>query len=212
MKHSAAQNLNQAMAVMLVDLNSAHILDSARKARLLSDLLTLETNKARPMVEGLAGDLGRLYKAVLVLERDPEVIRRNSLAMVLMSLSPLTVGLQDLLSSPDFPLWKIGMEALVLALEVTGTTQYLEAAKLIAGTEYECGLWELEGRTLELIAGRSDAARLPAQQQSVAEFFDSLRGEKYRAEQRPAVYFVLCLLLSLVSYSLVRNAFPAGQS
>jgi hypothetical protein len=31
-------------------------------------------------------------------------LRRNTLAAVLMSLSPLVVGVQDLVSSPDFPL------------------------------------------------------------------------------------------------------------
>jgi hypothetical protein len=164
MNDNAAQKLNEAMAAMLADLNSQRILDCARKARLFSDLLAFERHESRPLVDGLAGDLGRLYKSVLVFERDPEVLRRNTLAMVLMSLSPLTVGIQDLLSSPDFPLWKVGMEGLVLGLEVMGTTQYLESAKLIAGTEYECNLWELEGRSMELLAGRSDAARLPAQQ------------------------------------------------
>ena len=146
------------------------------------------------------------YKSVLVLERDPEVIRRNALAMVLMSLSPLMVGMQDLISSPDFPLWKLGMEGLVLGLEVMGTTQYLEAAKLISGTEYECGLWDLEGRAMEWIAARSVPDTLAARQQSVATFFDGLRGDRYQAEQRPAVYFILCLLLSVVSYSMVRQA------
>jgi hypothetical protein len=207
MNDNAAQKLNEAMAAMLADLNSQRILDCARKARLFSDLLAFERHESRPLVDGLAGDLGRLYKSVLVFERDPEVLRRNTLAMVLMSLSPLTVGIQDLLSSPDFPLWKVGMEGLVLGLEVMGTTQYLESAKLIAGTEYECNLWELEGRSMELLAGRSDAARLPAQQQSISEFFDSLRGDKYRHEQRPAVYLILCLVLSIISYSMVRKAF-----
>jgi hypothetical protein len=206
MNHEAANALDEAMALMLADLNSTNILNCARKARLLANLLAVEHHGSHRLVEGLAGDLSRLCKSVLVLERDPEVIRRNTLAMVLMSLSPLTVGIQDLLSSPDFPLWKIGMEGLVLGLEVMGTTQYLEAAKLIAGTEYECNLWELEGRSMELIAGRSDAARLPAQQQSISGFFDSLKGDNYRHEQRPAVFFVLALLLSIISYSMVRNA------
>ena len=141
-----------------------------------------------------------------MLERDPEVIRRNVLAAVLMSLSPLMVGVQDLVSSHDFPLWKVGMEGLVLGLEVLGTTQYLEAAKLISRTEYECGLWELEGRAMEWIAARSDPGNLASRQQSISEFFDGLKGDKYPHEQRPAVYFVLCLILSIISYSMVRKA------
>jgi hypothetical protein len=154
----------------------------------------------------LTGDLSRLYRSVLVLERDPEVIRRNTLAAVLMSLSPLMVGIQDLASSPDFPLWKVGIEGLVLGLEVVGTTQYLEAAKLISGTEYESGLWELEGRAMEWIASRSDPDSLAPRQQSLSAFFDGLKGDRYRHEQRPAVYFVLCLILAIISYSMVRKA------
>ena len=33
------------------------------------------------------------------------------------------------------------------------------------------------------------------------------KGDKYRPEQRPAVYFVLCLILAIISYSMVRKAF-----
>lgn len=207
MKPDAVKQLDEAVAVMLADLNSANILRCARQARQISILLALEDNQSQRLAEGLTSDLSRLYRSVLVMERDPEVIRRNALAAVLMSLSPVMVGLQDLVSSPDFPLWKVGMEGLVLGLEVIGTTQYLEAAKLISGTEYECGLWELEGRTMEWIAERSDPDNLAQRQQSISAFFDGLKGDTYRAEQRPAVYFVLCLIVAVVSYSMVRKAF-----
>ncbi len=207
MKPDVVKQLDQAVAVMLANLNSASILRCARQARQVSILLALENNECQRLAEGLTSDLSRLYRSVLVLERDPEVIRRNALAAVLMSLSPVLVGVQDLVSSPDFPLWKVGMEGLVLGLEVMGTTQYLAAAKLISGTEYECGLWELEGRAMEWIAGRSDPGNLAERQQSVSAFFDGLKGDTYQPEQRPAVYFILCLILAMVSYSIVRKAF-----
>ena len=207
MRPDAVKQLDEAVAVMLADFNSANILRCARQARQVSILLALEDNKSQRLVEGLTSDLSRLYRSVLVLERDPEVIRRNALAAVLMSLSPLMVGVQDLVSSPDFPLWKVGIEGLVLGLEVMGTTQYLAAAKLISGTEYECGLWDLEGRAMEWIAGRSDPDNLGPRQQSVSAFFDGLKGDTYRAEQRPAVHFILCLILAIISYAMVRKAF-----
>jgi len=96
---------------------------------------------------------------------------------------------------------------LVLGLEVIGTTQYLKAAKLISGTEYESGLWELEERAMEWIASRSDPGNLAQRQQSLSAFFDGLKGDKYRHEQQPAVHFVLCLILAIISYSMVRKAF-----
>ncbi len=207
MKADAVKQLDEAVAVMLAELNSANILRCARQARQVSIVLAMEANESQRLVEGLTSDLSRLYRAVLVLERDPEVIRRNALAAVLMTLSPLLVGVQDLVSSPDFPLWKVGVEGLVLGLEVMGTTQYLEAAKLISGTEYECGLWELEGRAMEWIAGRSDPDNLAQRQQSLSTFFDGLKADKYRPEQRPAVFFILCLILAIVSYSMVQKAF-----
>jgi len=207
MKTDAVKQLDEAMAIMLADLNSANILRCARQARQVSILLAMEDHESQRLVEGLTSDLSRLHRSVLVLERDPEVIRRNALAAVLMSLSPLMVGVQDLVSSPDFPLWKVGMEGLVLGLEVMGTTQYLEAAKLISGTEYECGLWEIEGRAMEWIAARSSPDNLAQRQQSASAFFDGLKRDNYRAEQRPAVYFLLCLILAIISYSMVRKAF-----
>ena len=207
MKPDSAKQLDEAVAVMLADLNSTSILRCARQARQVAVLLAMEGDESRRVMEGLTSDLSRLYRSALVLERDPEVLRRNALAAVLMSLSPLMVGLQDLASSPDFPLWKVGVEGLVLGLEVVGTTQYLEAAKLISGTEYECGLWELEGRAMEWIAGRSNPDNLAPREQSLSTFFDQLKGDKYRPEQRPAVYFILCLILAVISYSMIRKAF-----
>ena len=206
MKPDAAKQLDEAVAVMLADLNSANILRCARQARQVSILLALEDNECQRLVEGLTSDFSRLYRSVLVLERDPDLRQRNTLEAVLMSLSPVLVGVQDLVSSPDFPLWKVGMEGLVLGLEVMGTTQYLEAAKLISGTEYECGLWELEERAMEWIAGRSDPNNLAERQKSVSAFFDGLKGDTYRPEHRPAVCFILCLILAMVSYSMVRKA------
>ena len=205
MTRDAANDLNLSMAIMLADLNSANILNCARHARLLSTLAPLRDHESGHLMKDLTGDLSRLYRAVLVMERDPEVIRRNTLAAVLMSLSPVVVGVQDLLSTPDFPLWKIGMETLVLGLEVMGTTQYLEAAKLISSTEYECSLWDLECRAMQLAEGRGGAIDLVRQQRLVAEFFDSLRGDKYSHEQRPAVHFLLCLILSIISYSIAKR-------
>src|ERR1017187_8157284 len=207
MKPDGVKELDEALTVMLADLNSANILRSARQARQLAILLAMDDNESRRLVEGCTSDLSRLYRSVLVLERDPEVIRRNTLAAVLMSLSPLMVGIQDLVSSPDFALWKVGVEGLVLGLEVIGTTQYLKAAKLISGTEYESGLWELEERAMEWIASRSEPDNLAQRQQSLSAFFDGLKGDRYPHEQRPAVYCVLCLILAIISYSMVRKAF-----
>jgi hypothetical protein len=42
-------------------------------------------------------------------------------------------------------------------------------------------------------------------QQSISAFFDGLKGDTYRPEQRPTVYFVLCLIVATVSYSIVRS-------
>ena len=92
MKPDAEKQLDEAVAIMLADLNSANILRCARQARQVSILLALEDNECQRLVEGLTSDLSRLYRSVLVLERDPEVIRRNALAAVLMSLSPVLVG------------------------------------------------------------------------------------------------------------------------
>jgi hypothetical protein len=45
--------------------------------------------------------------------------------------------------------------ALLLGLELVGTKQYLKAAKLISGTEYESGPKEREVRVMEWIASRT---------------------------------------------------------
>jgi hypothetical protein len=61
---------------------------------------------------------------------------------------------------------------------------------------------------MKWIASRSDPDTLAQRQQSLAAFFDGLKADKYRHEQRPAVFFVLCLILRIISYSMVRKAFP----
>ena len=72
MKPDAVKQLDEAVAVMLADLNSATILRCARQARQVSILLAMADSESRRLVEGLTGDLSRLYRSVLVLERDPE--------------------------------------------------------------------------------------------------------------------------------------------
>ena len=108
MKPDVVKQLDEAVAVMLADLNSANILHCARQARQISILLSMEDNGSPAAGGGVNSDLSRLYRSVLVLERDPEVIRRNALAAVLMSLSPLMVGLQVLAFLAGFPLVESG--------------------------------------------------------------------------------------------------------
>ena len=66
-KPDVAKQLDEAMAVMLADLNSANILRCARQARQAAILLAMDDNESRRLVEGLTGDLSRLYRSVLVL-------------------------------------------------------------------------------------------------------------------------------------------------
>ena len=60
MKPDVVKQLDEAMAVMLADLNSATILRGARQARLVSVLLAMEDSESRRVVEGLTSDLSRL--------------------------------------------------------------------------------------------------------------------------------------------------------
>jgi len=198
-------DLDTAFALMLADLNSRSILNTNRSAMRLCNTLRMKDDPGYQTVLGHVNDLTRLYKAALTMERDPEVIRRNTLASILMTLSPLVVGVQDLLDTPGFPLWKIGMEGLVLALEVWGSTQYLEAAKLISASEYELSLWEVERRVGDLLVQRGGSEEdLARDHKMVSEFFDGLRGENYPLSQRPAIFFYVSLVVVIISYSFLK--------
>jgi hypothetical protein len=52
MKPDAVKQLDEAMAIMLADLNSANILRCARQARQFSIVLAMENNESRHLVEG----------------------------------------------------------------------------------------------------------------------------------------------------------------
>lgn len=203
---SAMDGLDAAIALMLADLNSRSILKANRASMLLEDTLRLRKDPGYEAVEGLTSDLSRLYEAALTMERDPEVIRRNTLASILMTLSPMLVGVQDLLDTPGFPMWKIGMEGLVLTMEVLGSTQYLEAAKLISASNYERSLWEAERRVGDIIVSRGGSAEDLARDHAMAaEFFDNLRGDRYPHEQRPAIFFFVSLIIVIISYSIIKK-------
>ena len=205
MRSDTLAELDAAIALMLANLNSRNILNANRSAMLLEDTLRLKKDPGYEVVEGLGSDLGRLYKAALTMERDPEVIRRNTLATILMSLSPMLVGVQDLIDTPGFPMWKIGMEGLVLTMEVLGSSQYLEAAKLISASDYELSLWEAERRVGELLVQRVGTEQdLAKDHAMVSEFFDNLRGDAFPHEQRPAIFFFVSLIIGIISYSLLK--------
>jgi hypothetical protein len=195
--------MDEAVALMLVDTNSRKILVAARKT-LAFAMVVKNRDKLDPMwpkIEDVSKDLGRLYDAALTMEKDPEVIRKNALARIMSTLSPLIVGFQDYISSPGLPMWKLGTEGLVLVTEVIGATQYLEAARLISATEYERDLWELEMRATDIIDERTDVpGEVKENMERICEFFDEFRGPEYPIESKPTTYFVLALIIFVIAY------------
>lgn len=197
----AIREMDEAVAVMLVELSSKNILQASREAFQVAMVLKNQKDEKWKRAQGVTDDLGLLYESALMVERDPEVIQRNSLARVMMALSPMIIGFQDFVSTPELPLWKVGTQATVLAFEIIGSTQYLESAKLIVGAEYEKNLWDLERRATEILDERTDdPADVMSNMKKLSAFFDNFRGPEYPHEQKPSTFLVLSLLIFIIAY------------
>jgi len=195
-----SMDLDRAMAVALTEPSSGSILSLMREIR--SDRakkLQAGDIAAAQSASALYTDCSHLYKSALVLESDPEIVSRNTLARVLAGISPFIQAIEEVKSLHQKSFWDLLLEAGSIITEVASASQYLESAKLATEAHFKDSLLPLEERMAEMAEETSDPL---GNMEKVSSFMDSVSGLEIPVEAKPFVPFVLWMILVIIDYKL----------
>ena len=197
----AQKDLDNAVALLLVGPSSDTALGLVRACRRSRAEAEGAGNGKHEVYDELYRDSRALHHAVILLESDPEIINRNSLARILTGIEPVVKNLNNLknaLSPENRNAAGILSTIISVSLEIGAATQYIESAKLNANVHFEEGMIDIEERLVLLM---SDMVRDPDERVERASVFcDDIRMAVDTPEGRAAVLFILWTLILIVSY------------
>ncbi|MDG6225254.1 MAG: hypothetical protein QCI82_07045 [Candidatus Thermoplasmatota archaeon] len=193
-------DLDRAMAAMLMDMGSGSILDLIRVARLERARMmdAGEVQKAQDLTI-LVNDSVHLYRCALDLESDPEVVRRNSIARLLNTISPVLLSVQDIKSFKERgPLDAISTVISTLS-DFASASQYLASSKLITEAHYRENMMEVEERLAEHI--EASAEDVMERLSALSKLMDDLLLGDIPVVSKPFVPLLIWTLIVVMSYS-----------
>lgn len=195
-----SDDLDRAMAKMLLETSSSSILDLARAARIERARMMDEGNVSKAQrLSLLYNDCVHLYGCALDLESDPEIVRRNSIARLLNTISPVLLSIQDIRSlEKRGPIDAISTVISTLS-DFASASQYLASSKLITEAHYRENMMEMEERLAEHIeaSGEDVKERLMA----LSKMMDDLLQEDLPVVSKPFVPLLIWTLIVVMSYS-----------
>ncbi len=204
MKEISSKGIDEAFAVFLVESTSGHALRMVREARKLKVMVRdgVRMDLLDP-VEVLIQDCLNLHGAILTLESDPEIVKRNILARVISAVFPLMNTLEDLRTFDQKDAYDMFMNGLSTIAEISTATQYLDGTRLAATAHFESAMVEIENRMSELVMDTEgeDLEQLA----ELHGFLDSLRSLSLPTRQKPLIPFLLWLAIAVISYRKVKD-------
>ncbi len=209
----AEVELNRAVAAMLLDFGPSRILDAIHWTTVLGAICEKEGDiEASEHAKGVRCDLEGLHQAALLYESDPEIIKRNWIAMLFNALSPFIVSIEEYLSGEDRPPWQLGVTGSVIFTEAMGAMQYLESVQINTNVHFESELVKLQQRAYEIsIAHAKSAEDIASSSAVVRKFFDDIRAQNMEPSKKPPMLLILHLIIFIVSYKLFRSDFSIGM-
>ena len=208
MEHDDVENptplLDEMMALLLVRPTSTTALSFLRAVRSIQfNQSSSRSRDAEVIVQRLYGDARNLHHIMLLLETDPEIIRRNSLARILVGAEQILDGLKDLHSSDKLSSVNILEKIPGIVLNIGSATQYLNAAKLNEKLNFEEELVNTEERLISIlefnITDHSERSKF------VVEICDRIRSMKISPGHKAAILFIFWLFIALISYRRVKE-------
>jgi len=207
-RKEAEEKLHEAVAKTLMEFTSENIRDSIHRASILEHICYQEgDDETAEKVAGVKEDLEKLHRVMLVFQADPEIIKRNWIAMLFNALSPFIVSMEEYVTGEDRPLWQLGISSSVILTEAMGALQYLSSVQIMAGVHFEEELMTLQVRSYEISMEKvSSPEEVVEAADSVKKFFDEARGLDLTPAQKPSMLLVLHFLVFLMSYKTLRNS------
>ena len=202
MENDDAENstslLDGMMALLLVQPSSTSALSFLRAVRSIRSSRSFSHGRQKEgLVDQLYADARNLHHILLLLETDPEIIRRNSLARILVGAEQVLSGLKDLQSADGPSSVSILEKIPEIVLNIGSATQYLNAAKLNESMNFE---EELVNTIMEFMIP-DDYKR----SKFVMELCDRTRSMKIPSGQKGAILFIFWLFITLISYRRVKE-------
>jgi hypothetical protein len=204
MKEISSKGIDEACALFLMESTSGHAHNMVREARKLK--ITVRDGGREDLldpVEVLIQDSLKLHSAILTLESDPEIVKRNILARVISAVFPLMNTLEDLRTFEQKDAYDMFMNGLSTIAEISTATQYLDGTRLAATAHFETAMVEIENRMSELVMDTEgdDLEQLA----ELHGFLDALRKMEIPTRQRPIIPFLLWMTVAVVSYRRVKD-------
>lgn len=193
-------DLDMAMALALAAPSSESVRRMIREVRL--ERTTLSDIDSVHLSEELQRDCLMLHKSALVLEADPEIVERNTMARVLSGIAPVVDAFQEVRTFHQKDPMEIFSDVVQILSELEVASQYLASAELLTESHFSENLLLLEERLLDLV--EKNGGDVQAGIRTVTEFMDSVRGMDLPLEAKPFVPFILWSLMVIADYKLYR--------
>ena len=191
--------LDKAVALFLMRPSSATALGVAREARKLS--IRIDGPDGR--LDGLTKDASDLFRSALIMEADPEIVKRNTLARVLAGLGPFLSAWEEVKTLEDRTWDEILISAGSVVSEVASSTQYLESARLTTHLHFREELYGIEDRMVKIAA--EHGGDLERKIGRVEDFIDGIVRDTEDPKEKPVVLFSLRTVIMVISYRLVKE-------
>ena len=191
--------LDKAVALFLMRPSSHNALEIVRATRRIS---LLEDDHG-PNIQGLMRDASALYRSAIIMESDPEIIKRNTLARVLAGLGPVLSGWEEIKTLEDRRWDEILMSVGSVVSEVASSTQYLETARLTTRLHFKEELFGIEERMIRLARehGGADKEKLG----SIEGYIDGIMEKVDVPREKPLLVFSLATVIMVISYRLYKE-------
>ncbi|MGA1872125.1 MAG: hypothetical protein ACMUHY_00500 [Thermoplasmatota archaeon] len=204
MAPTSSKGIDEAMARYLVQPSSTNALAMIRETR---KLIATRSGQEDELIDRAGVHLANcreLHGSLLTLESDPEIVKRNILARSISAIFPVLNTFEEIRTLEDKEPLEMLMNGLSILSELTQATQYLEATKLNARSNFERALVKVEDRLVEL------ALETPGDPEeelaTVERFIDSIRSIEMDPKERPFIPFLLWTFISVISYKRLKDS------
>ncbi len=205
MVEDVMEGLDRAVAICLVKPSSAAALTMVREARKVTfhSFVTSDPDLLRE-AKGFHSDCLMLDGSILLLESDPEIVKRNVIARAISGIFPVLNTIEEFRSMEDRSHWDLLMNGIGILAELSQATQYLEATKMTANAHSESALLRVEERLVVL--ARRGGGEIDSKISAIEDFLDDVRRLDLGPREKPLITFLMWTFLSVLSYRRLKDA------
>jgi len=204
MVEDVMEGLDKAVAICLVKPSSTAALTMVREARkVMLHTTTTSDGDLLKEAKGFHSDCLMLHESILMLESDPEIVKRNVIARVISGIFPLMNTIEEFRSMEDRSHWDLLMNGIGILAELSQATQYLEATRLTANAHSESALLRVEERLVVL--ARRGAGDIDSKVSAIENFLDDVRRLNLGPREKPLITFMMWTFISVLSYRRLKD-------